>query len=277
MYILRTIVKWGWSPILITAVALAWYAGGEEWPIWPLAAVLVIILIAGLVVAVSGASERKVEHASLRLRQLAGYFNRRFMGDSSLSIFVVIRSLFNIDNAKVWAWARECEVAQRIFNTWSSSFIGRLESDIRTRRFDVYLRTYLNELWLINSHYYEFIEQFCEVAESVEIPRETIDLYNRFVMEYNAFANDFRENISRLDHGAIDLILKKDWEGFLAYRKRTQATICGFRPIALLLKTLPSDVCGQLLRYCLSGDMTGDYTNSVSYASIIFIRDGSDG
>jgi len=36
------------------------------------------------------------------------------------------------------------------------------------------------------------------VAESVEIPRETIDLYNRFVMEYNAFANDFRDNISEL-------------------------------------------------------------------------------
>ena len=33
----------------------------------------------------------------------------------------------------------------------------------------------------------------------------------------------------------------------------------------------------RLLRYCLSGDMTGDYTNSVSYASIVFIRDGSDG
>ena len=196
MYILRTIVKWGWSPILITMVAMVGRV--YEWPIWALATILVVILIAGLVIAVSGASERKAEHASLRLRQLAGYFNRRFMGESSLSIFVVIRSLFSIDNAKVWAWARECEVAQRIFNTWNSSFVSRLESDIRTKRFDVYLRTYLNELWLINSHYYEFIEQFCEVAENVELPRETIDLYNRFVVEYNAFAQDFRDNISEL-------------------------------------------------------------------------------
>ena len=196
MYILRILINWGWSPILITVLALVGYM--YEWPIWALLTVLVIILIAGLVVAVSGASERKAEHTSLRLRQLAGYFNRRFMGDSSLSIFVVIRSLFNIDNAKVWAWARECEVAQRLFNTWCSSFISRLESDTRARRFDVYLRTYLNELWLINSHYYEFIEQFCEVAENVELPRETIEQYNRFVMEYNAFANDFRDNISEL-------------------------------------------------------------------------------
>ena len=196
MYVLKTIVKWGWCPILITALAVV--GGIYEWSIGAVAPVLIIILVIGLVVAVIGAREKELEHSSLRLRQLAGYFNRRFMGDSSLSIFVVIRSLFNIDNAKVWAWARECEVSQRIFNTWCNSFIGRVESDIRTRRFDVYLRTYLNELWLVNSHYYEFIEQFYEVAEKVELPRETIDQYNRFVVEYNAFAQDFRDNISEL-------------------------------------------------------------------------------
>jgi len=36
------------------------------------------------------------------------------------------------------------------------------------------------------------------VAEKVELPRETIDQYNRFVVEYNAFAQDFRDNISEL-------------------------------------------------------------------------------
>ena len=60
------------------------------------------------------------------------------------------------------------------------------------------MRTFLNELWLINSHYYEFVEQFYEIAVKVEIPQETIDHYNRFVMEYNAFAQDFRDNISEL-------------------------------------------------------------------------------
>jgi len=120
------------------------------------------------------------------------------MGSSSLSIFAIIDSLFNIDNPKLWDWARACDISQRIFNTWCSSFISRVESDIRTRRFDIYLRTYLNELWLVNSHYFEFVEQFYEVAAKVEIPRETIDQYNRFVMEYNAFAQDFRDNISEL-------------------------------------------------------------------------------
>jgi hypothetical protein len=73
-----------------------------------------------------------------------------------------------------------------------------VESDIRTRRFTVYLRTYLNELWLINSHYFEFVEQFFEVAEKVKIPQEAAVQYNRFVTEYNAFAQDFRDRISEL-------------------------------------------------------------------------------
>lgn len=91
---------------------------------------------------------------------------------------------------------------------------------------------------------------------------------------YVPFEENLRENISRLDHGAIDLILQRDLDGFLAYRENTQATICGFRPIGLLLKLLPPSLRGRLLQYRLSGDLTGDYLNSVSYASIVFFRDG---
>ncbi len=196
MYILKTIVTWGWCPILITALAVVGYI--YEWPIGAVAPALGIILVVGLVVAASGAKGRELERLSLRLKELAGYFNRRFMGNSSLSIFAIINSLFNIDDPKLWDWARACDMSQRIFNTWCDSFISRVESDIRTRRFDIYLRTYLTELWLTNNHYYEFVEQFYEVASKVEIPRETIDQYNRFVMEYNAFIQHFRDNISEL-------------------------------------------------------------------------------
>jgi len=196
MYTLKTVVNRGWCPILITALAVIGFI--SEWPIEVVAPVLIIILVIGLAVAVIGARERQLELSLLRLRQLAGYFNRRFMGNSSLSIFAIIDSLFNIDNPKLWDWARACDMSQRIFNTWCSSFISRVESDIRTRRFDVYLHTYLNELWLVNSHYFEFIEQFYEIAEEIEIPRETINQYNRFVIEYNAFTQDFRDNISEL-------------------------------------------------------------------------------
>jgi hypothetical protein len=193
---LRNLASWGWSPVLITVLAVV--GSIFEWPIAALAPVLIIILVIGLVMVATSTREKQLESLSLRLKELAGHFNRRFMGDSSLSIFVVIRTLLTSDNAKVWAWARECEVAQRIFNTWSSSFVTRMESDVRGRRFGAYMRTGLNELWLQNTHYYEFVEQFCEVAEKIQLPPETIDLYNRFAVEYNAFVQDFRDNIAEL-------------------------------------------------------------------------------
>ncbi len=194
--ILRTVISLGWSPLLITTLSVVGYL--YEWPIELLAPILIIILVIGLVTAATGASEKDLEKLSQKLRQLAGYFNRRFMGNSPLSIFAIIESLFNVDNPKLRDWVRACDMSQRIFHAWGDGFISRVESDIRTRSFKAYLRTYLNELWLINSHYHEFVEQFYEVAEKFELPQETIDQYNRFVVEYNAFAQNFRESISEL-------------------------------------------------------------------------------
>jgi len=196
MYDLRAIVYKGWCPILITALAIVGVVG--EWPIAVVAPTLIIILVIGLVVAVVGVKEKELEYASLRLKELAGYFNRRFMGNSSLSIFAIVDGLYNIENPRLWTWVQACDLSQRIFTTWSHSFVSRVESDFRTKRFGVYLHTYLNELWLINSHYYELVEQFNEVAPKVEIPEATVDQYNRFVTEYNAFVQDFRDNISEL-------------------------------------------------------------------------------
>ncbi len=190
------LLRTGWSPVLITALAVAGYI--YKWPIEATVPGLVIILVIGLTMMVVGAREREWERALSRLKGLSGYFTRRFAGNSSLAIFAIISRLFNVDNPKLWDWAQACDMSQRIFNTWCDSFISRLENDVRTRRLPLYLRTYLNELWLINGHYYEFVEQFYEVAEKVELPQETIDQYNKFVVEYNAFVQDFQESISAL-------------------------------------------------------------------------------
>lgn len=196
MRVLKAVMNQGWSPILIVVLAIIGVV--FEWDIWIIVSVLSAILAIGLAVAARSAKERELKLSFLRLWHLAGYFNRRFMGNSSISIFAIIDSLFNIDNPKLWDWARAGDISQRVFNSWCNSFISRVESDIGNRRFDVSLPIYLNELWLVNSHYYGLIEQFYELAEKFEIPQETIDLYNRFVMEYNAFAQDFRDNISQL-------------------------------------------------------------------------------
>jgi len=192
----RVLVSWGWSPVLITALAITGYL--YEWPIEVLSVVLVILLVIGLITSAVLSREKGFEFHLVRFRQLVGYFNRRFMGDSSLSIFAIIDSLFNIDNPKLWAWARACDMSKRIFNSWGTNFVRRVESDLKARRFDLYMPVYLNELWLMNTHYYEFVEQFYEIARDVEIPKETSEQYERFVMEYNAFIQDFRETISEL-------------------------------------------------------------------------------
>jgi len=87
---------------------------------------------------------------------------------------------------------------------------------------------------------------------------------------YLPFVSDVEENLRKLDHGAIRLILAKDFDGYMAYLRKTGDTICGRNAIAVLLKLLPQTAVGRLLRYDTSGRITGDFSNSVSYVSIAF-------
>ena len=193
---LKTIVSRGWYPALITIIAVVGLV--RKWPIEAVAPTLIVILCIGLVVAIIRAKKNELELQSMRLTQLAAYFNRRFTGNSSLSIFAIIDSLFSVDNPKIWDWARACGMSQRIFDTWSNNFTTRVESDLRSRRYTVFVHTHLNELWSINSHYHEFTEQFYEVADKFEVTREIVDQYNRFAVEYNAFVQNFRDAITEL-------------------------------------------------------------------------------
>jgi AmmeMemoRadiSam system protein B/AmmeMemoRadiSam system protein A len=79
-----------------------------------------------------------------------------------------------------------------------------------------------------------------------------------------------REKLKKLDMGAADLALKGDSDGFLNYRRDTGATICGSNPISILLSLLPAKFSGKLLSYTTSADLTGDYSDCVSYVSIAF-------
>jgi MEMO1 family protein len=85
-----------------------------------------------------------------------------------------------------------------------------------------------------------------------------------------------KEGLHKLDHGAIDYILKNDVNGFLDYVSDTGITICGVNPIALLLKISETNGWKEntLLKYTTSGDLTGDYNHSVSYCAISIGRLG---
>ena len=87
---------------------------------------------------------------------------------------------------------------------------------------------------------------------------------------YRPFTENVKENLKKLDLGAIDLIVKKDFKGYQKYVEETGATICGRNAIGILLHLLPADAQGTLLNYYTSGDLLNDYSSSVSYASIVF-------
>ncbi len=87
---------------------------------------------------------------------------------------------------------------------------------------------------------------------------------------YVPFKQDVPEQIKKLDMGAYEHIAKLDAAGFLDYRQRTGATICGYVPIAILLSMLSRPAEAHLAQYATSGEQAGDFTNSVSYLSVVF-------
>jgi len=89
---------------------------------------------------------------------------------------------------------------------------------------------------------------------------------------YTPFSKDIKKNIYSLDKGAIDKIKALDSGKFLGYVEEKQATICGQMPIAAIISAMKAEKAkkAELLRYYTSGDVIGDYSNAVGYASIIF-------
>ena len=192
------ILSRGWYPALITVIAVLSLIFYETIDYTITVPVLIVLLCIWFVLAFINARKNQLEMQSMRLSQLATHFNRRFMGNSALSIFEVINSLFGMENTQVWEWARGAEMTRRIFDSWAENFATRVESDLRNRRYTVFLNTHINELWAMNNHYYEFIEQFAEIAQKFDVPRDSIDQYNKFTAEYNVFVQNFREAINEL-------------------------------------------------------------------------------
>ena len=87
---------------------------------------------------------------------------------------------------------------------------------------------------------------------------------------YVPFAENIEQNLRKLDMGAVDLIVGKDYGGYVKYMLNPAPTICGRYPIEVLLKLLPAEAEGRLLKYDTSGRVTGDFALSVSYVSAIF-------
>ncbi len=88
---------------------------------------------------------------------------------------------------------------------------------------------------------------------------------------YRPFRDNIEANIRKLDDGAFAEIMRRDPAGFQAYCERSGATICGRDPIAVLLSMLPADAGVHRLAYATSGELTGDFSHSVSYLAAAFM------
>jgi AmmeMemoRadiSam system protein A len=87
---------------------------------------------------------------------------------------------------------------------------------------------------------------------------------------YVPFTENVPEQIKKVDMGAYQFIANLDAKGFLEYKRKTGATICGSVPIAILLSMMSEPSKAHLVQYATSGELTGDFSNSVSYMSIAF-------
>lgn len=87
---------------------------------------------------------------------------------------------------------------------------------------------------------------------------------------YVPFPPDDRlaEEIKGLDDAAIEHIVARDGPGLLEYRARTGITICGYRPLVLMLELLPPRALVHRIAYATSAQLTGERTHSVSYAAL---------
>ncbi|MCP4049465.1 MAG: AmmeMemoRadiSam system protein B [bacterium] len=111
-----------------------------------------------------------------------------------------------------------------------------------------------------------YLNEFVDEETLVVVSSDFVHYGSRF--GYQPFYKNVPENIEKLDMDAIEFIKNKNAQGFKSYCERTSATICGRGPIELLLTMTGKDSEVHLLKYDTSGSLTGDWSNSVSYAAL---------
>jgi AmmeMemoRadiSam system protein B len=100
---------------------------------------------------------------------------------------------------------------------------------------------------------------------------------------YQPFTNEVPKRLDELAEQAAAPLLRVDYDGFAAHLAKTGDTICGRGPIRVLLRvlSLQGGIEGVRAARDTSGNMTGDWTSSVTYQSFAFARrperpDGSE-
>jgi hypothetical protein len=94
--------------------------------------------------------------------------------------------------------------------------------------------------------------------------------------DYVPFKDRVPERLADLNDKAVAKILDLDATGWDRFIAETGDTVCGQAAVGLLLEALKpwGDVKGQRVAFDTSGRITGDWENSVTYASIVLWRAG---
>jgi AmmeMemoRadiSam system protein B/AmmeMemoRadiSam system protein A len=83
---------------------------------------------------------------------------------------------------------------------------------------------------------------------------------------------DIRQRLARVDDISVEQLTALSRRGLEAHVEATGTTICGIFPIGLLLELLhhAHGVRGQVLSRYTSGDVTSDWTSTVTYIDMVF-------
>lgn len=78
------------------------------------------------------------------------------------------------------------------------------------------------------------------------------------------------KRLGELMDQAWSFLETRNLKGLLEYKQQTGDTICGFLPLAVLTQILPADSRAVRLHSAMSGQLTGDWNNSVSYLAAVY-------
>lgn len=110
----------------------------------------------------------------------------------------------------------------------------------------------------------EYHKKVCIIASS-DLTHYGINYY------YMPFSTSVKENLYKLDKGALDFAERIDADGFSNYIEKTGATICGRYTISLLLELMELQKAkAKVIDYYTSGDVVKNYSNAVGYGSVAF-------
>ncbi|HOZ48916.1 MAG TPA: AmmeMemoRadiSam system protein B [Candidatus Hydrogenedentes bacterium] len=87
---------------------------------------------------------------------------------------------------------------------------------------------------------------------------------------YRPFRDNVLEGVERFDKDALRYVLAKAPQEFKEHLEKTANTIYGKAAILIMLGLLPPEAQGQLLAYDITARKTGDLTNAIGMASVIF-------